>query len=88
MQKDEIRERLVELIDKAEEELWVWGYEENLLVDHLIANGVIILDKNEHVCRWFNGAQHKREYPCVTCNVNGVVYWLPLPELPKENDNV
>lgn len=85
MDSNKLRERLVELLVDSEMFNNADGKADTMcLADHLIENGVIILDKNEHVCRWFNGAQHEREYPCVTCNVNGVVYWFPLPELPKE----
>lgn len=40
---DNIREKLEELLRTAEIDFTLWGYEEDLLVDYLIKNGVIVL---------------------------------------------
>ena len=95
MTKDEIRERLVELIDEAEEELWVWGFEEDLLIDHLIANGVTFAETDG--CGYCDVAKAYNDFPFINKNAE-VDKWTmmgkrlkycpmcgrQLPEQPKE----
>lgn len=72
MNKEELKQRLIELIDYSTE-----GHFENInqpygaesLADHLIANGVTIRERGEWVCEWKSTFPQYEpdQYRCSNC---------------------